>query len=120
MAWRGPRTTEEDAGRIIGAGSGDRVHAVEYGWLRAIMDVRLYAYRLPAEHFAPIGEFEHAVVARVPVRPLGPAEPVSDLLELHEQAGIQLRVLDNIWPFWGQVTASTLEFSGIRLRNARR
>jgi hypothetical protein len=120
MAWKGPRATEEDAARIIGAGSGDRVHAVEYGWLRAIMDVRLYAYRLPAEHFAPIGEPAHAVVARVPVRPLGPPEPVSDLLELHEQAGIQLRVLDNLWPFWSQVTASTLEFSGIRLRHARR
>lgn len=120
MAWKGPRTTPEDAERIIGAGAGDRVHAVEYGWLQAIMEVRLYAYRLPAEVFQPIGEPPSAVVARVPVRPLGPPEPVSDLLELHEQAGIQLRVLANLWPFWNEVTASTLEFSGIRLRNARR
>ncbi|MFI6601736.1 DUF6886 family protein [Nonomuraea sp. NPDC050536] len=120
MAWKGPHTTGEDADRIIGAGCGDRVHAVEYGWLKAIMDVRLYAYRLPAEHFTPIGDPPHAVVARIPVEPLGPPEPVSDLFDLHEQAGIQLRVLDNLWPFWNEVTASTLEFSGIRLRNARR
>lgn len=120
MAWRGPRTTPGDVERIIGAGCGERVHAVEYAWLKAIMDARLYAYRLPAADFEPIGDPPHAVVAQVPVEPLGPPEPVSDLIELHEEAGIQLRVLDNLWPFWNQVTASTLEFSGIRLRNARR
>ncbi|WP_370939740.1 DUF6886 family protein [Amycolatopsis sp. cg13] len=41
------------------------------------------------------------------------------LLRLHEEAGIQLRVLSNLWPFWDAVTASTAGFSGIRLRNAR-
>ncbi|GAA0933922.1 hypothetical protein GCM10009560_40550 [Nonomuraea longicatena] len=120
LAWRGPTTTDADAARIIGSGCGERVHAVEYGWLQAMRDVRLYAYRLPAEHFAPVGEPPHAVVARVPVEPLGPPEPVDDLFELHEAAGIQLRVLDRLWPFWNEVTASSLEFSGIRLRNARR
>lgn len=120
MAWRGARTTDEDAVRIIGAGCGDRVHAVEYGWLKAIMDVRLFAYRLPADAFRPIGDPPHAVVSKAPVAPLGPPEPVGDLFELHEEAGIQLRVLDNLWPFWNEVTASSLEFSGIRLRNARR
>lgn len=120
MAWRGSKTTPWDADRIIGAGCGDRVHAIEYAWLQAIMDVRLYAYRLPADRFAPIGDPPHAVVSQETVEPLGPPEPVADLFELHEEAGIQLRVLDNLWPFWNQVTASTLEFSGIRLRNARR
>lgn len=120
MAWAGPRTTEEDAARIFGAGCGGRVHAIEYGWLKAVMDVRLFAYRLPADDFAPIGDPPHAVVSKAPVVPLGPPEPVRDLFELHEEAGIQLRVLDNLWPFWNEVTASTVEFSGIRLRNARR
>ncbi|MBF8189533.1 hypothetical protein ITP53_28120 [Nonomuraea sp. K274] len=120
MAWTGPRTTEEDKTRIIGSGGGERVHAIEYAWLKAIMDVRLYAYRLPAAGFAPIGDPPHAMVAQVPVTPLGPPEPVGDLFELHEEAGIQMRVLADLWPFWNEVTASTLEFSGIRLRNARR
>lgn len=120
MAWPGPRTTREDVDRIIGAGCGERVHAIEYGWLKAMMDVRLFAYRLPADVFKPLGDPPAAVVATVPVLPLGPPEPVRDLFELHEEAGIQLRVLDNLWRFWNEVTASTLEFSGIRLRNARR
>ncbi|WP_368860583.1 DUF6886 family protein [Streptomyces ginkgonis] len=54
-----------------------------------------------------------------PIRPLGPAEPVGDLLELHRAAGIQLRVLDNLWPYWAAVTGSSPGFSGIRLRNAK-
>jgi hypothetical protein len=57
-------------------------------------------------------------VSEHPVRPLGPAEPVGDLPALHEEAGIQLRVLPNLWEFWDGVVASTLGFSGIRLRNA--
>jgi hypothetical protein len=120
MAWTGPRTTDRDRERIIGAGCGERVHAIEYGWLAAMRTTRLYAYRLPAELFRPFGGPEpHARVAVRPVTPLGPAEPVGDLLECHAAAGIQLRVLDNLWPFWDAVTASTVLFSGIRLHNAR-
>nr|BFE80776.1 hypothetical protein GCM10020093_033770 [Planobispora longispora] len=119
MAWTVPETTDADRERIIGPGCGRRVHAIEYGWLEAFLNVRLYAYRLPAEKFAPIGEpVPHAMVATEPVEPLGPAEPVGDLLGLHERAGIQLRLLDNLWEFWDAVTASSLGWSGIRLRNA--
>jgi hypothetical protein len=34
------------------------------------------------------------------------------------QAGIELRVTPNLWPLWDRVVSSSLEFSGIRLRNA--
>lgn len=115
MAWATPRTTEDDRERILGGD--DRVHAVEYRWLDALRTAKLFAYRLPSTSFRPFGE--HACVATEPVVPLGPAEPVGDLLRLHEEAGIQLRVLPNLWPFWDAVTASTAGFSGIRLRNAR-
>jgi len=43
---------------------------------------------------------------------------VGDLLALHAAAGIQLRVLPSLWGFFDAVAASTLGFSGIRLRNA--
>jgi hypothetical protein len=44
---------------------------------------------------------------------------VGDLLALHEAAGIELRLMTNLWEFWDAIVASTLEFSGIRLANAR-
>lgn len=120
MAWVDPTTTPEDRDRIIGLGCGERLHAIEYGWLDALRTTRLYAYRLPADRFRPFGmPVPHAHVAVEPVEPLGPPEPVGDLLRCHAEAGIQLRVLDNLWPFWDAVITSTVGFSGIRLRNAK-
>jgi hypothetical protein len=119
MAWTTPDTSEADRERIIGPGGGERLHAIEYRWLEPMRAVRLFAYRLPADAFRPFGgPHSHAYVATDPVTPLGPAEPVGDLLGLHEAAGIQLRLLPNLWPLWDAVIASTLGFSGIRLRNA--
>jgi hypothetical protein len=119
MTWEEPATTSDDRERILGPGGARRVHAVEYGWLHAITTVELYAYRLPADRFRPFGDPVNAQVATEPVVPLGPPERVGDLLRLHEEAGIELRVLPTLWPFWDAVIRSTLGFSGIRLRNAR-
>lgn len=119
LAWTTESTTHDDRDRIIGPGCGDRVHAIEYRWLDAMRSVDLYAYRLPATAFEPFGTpVPNAHVATEPVTPLGPPERVGDLLHLHEKAGIHLRVLPNLWPFWDAVTESTLGWSGIRLRNA--
>jgi hypothetical protein len=122
MAWVRDGTTDADRERIIGAGCGIRVHAIEYAWWEAMRSTRPYAYRLPADRFRPFGPGadSHAHVAVEPVVPLGPPEPVGDLIDCHEAAGIQLRVLPDLWPFWNEVITSTVGFSGIRLRNARR
>jgi hypothetical protein len=120
LAWAGPHTTVEDRERVLGPGGGDRVHVVEYGWLDRIRTVRLYAYRLPADAFRPIGAPRpYAMVAGTEVVPLGPPVPVGDLFGWHAAAGIQLRVLPNLWDFADAVAAGSLEFSGIRLRNAQ-
>jgi Family of unknown function (DUF6886) len=112
--------TTDDRERILGPGGGTRVHAVEYGWLDAMRTVELYAYRFAAEDFGPVDvDDPHAMVSTAEVAPLGPPERVGDLFELHDRAGIQLRVLPHLHGFWDAVIASTLGFSGIRLRNAR-
>lgn len=120
MAWATKTSTRADRDRVLGPGGGDRVHAIEYGWLEAMRTVRLYAYRLPATTFHPIGTpVPNAHVSTHRLTPLAPPEPVGDLLALHEECGIQLRVLNNLWPFWDGVVSTTLAFSGIRLRNAK-
>jgi hypothetical protein len=129
LAWPTARSSESDVARIIGPSRAPRLHAVEYAWLERMRSVRLYAYRLPAEPFRPFAEPEpervrgeaepSAHVAEVPVRPLGPPEPVGDLFALHEEAGIELRVLPRLWRLWDVIAGSTLGFSGIRLRNAQ-
>src|SRR5438105_15314148 len=101
MAWVTEATRAEDAERVIGPGGGHRVHGIEYPWLAAMSEVRLYAYRLPADSFEPIGEpTAYAMVSTEPVSPLGPPEPVGSLIDLHASDGIQLRALPDLRPFW--------------------
>jgi hypothetical protein len=122
MAWVTGDTLPDDRDRILGPGGGQRLHAVEYGWLEAMRTTQLYAYRLPAAPFRPFpagSARPHARVATEPIVPLGPPEPVGDLLALHDQAGIQLRVLPELHTLWRAVVESTLGHSGIRLANAR-
>jgi hypothetical protein len=118
MIWAQESTTDADRQRLLGPGGARRVHLVEYGWLERIRTVRLYGYRFDARDFRPIGEPPNAHVSTVEVAPLGPAEPVGDLFRLHERAGIELRVVVNLWPFWHTVIGSSVGYSGIRLRNA--
>ena len=112
MAWVTPSTTDRS---LLSPGV-SRVHVIEYGWLHRMQTVELYGYRLPADTFEPI---EHAMVSREPVEPLAPPERVGDLLALHRDAGIELRLAPNIWPWWHEIIKSDLGFSGIRLRNAQ-
>ena len=119
LAWTTPGTTDTDRGRFLGPGGGERVHAVEYGWLERLRTVDLYAYRFATQDFSPFGTpTPHAHVATVPVTPIAPPARVGNLLDLHAAAGIQLRVLPNLWGLCDAAAASTLGFSAIRMRNA--
>ena len=112
LTWAGPETTPcERYGRV---------HAVEYGWLNRLRTVRLFAYRFAAKQFRPFGTpHPHAWVSTQEVTPLGPAEAVGDLFAAHDAAGIEIRLLSNLWPLVDAVAASSRRFSGIRLRHAR-
>jgi hypothetical protein len=112
--WATASTTAEDAALL---GDASRVHVIEEAWLPAMHDTRVVAYRLPEGTFAPDPEVGGYWLSREPVEPLETVE-LGDLAVRHERAGIELRVVANLWPVWNRVAASTLEFSGIRLRNA--
>lgn len=117
MAWVLDATTEADRVAVLGP-SAQRVHVIEYRWLTALQTTRLYAYRFAAQDFEMIGAPEYAHVAHRTVRPLGPPEPVDDLLALHAAADIELRIVASLWPFVDLAVGATVGYSGIRLRNA--
>lgn len=114
--WAGPETSAEDAERFL-LGTSERVHATEAGWLDAIRDAHAVAYRLPEEPFQPHDDVGGYWLSRDPVEPVELVE-LGDLLARHAEAGIELRIVPSLAPLWTRVIASTLEFSGIRLRNA--
>jgi hypothetical protein len=44
--------------------------------------------------------------------------PIGDSLDRHVDAGIELRVVPNLWPLIDRIVASGLEFSIVRKANA--
>lgn len=107
-----PRATWWPEGKPRGPG---RVHAIEWAWLDRVRSTALYAYRLPAATFTKV---PGGWLSPTTVLPLG-VEPVGDLLQKHDEAGIELRLVHDLIALWNDVIQRPgVEFSGIRLRNA--
>ena len=115
--WPGPQTTDEDRERWFGGIEARMVIAVESRWLERIRATRLYRYALPEETFSLNDATAGHWVTREAVAPLS-VEPIDDLLAAIAAAGVELRVTPTLLEMWRRVIASTLEFSGTRLRNA--
>jgi hypothetical protein len=115
--WADEQTSDEDVERFLD-GERRRVHVIEHGWLDRLRTTRVVAYRLPEGPFEPYEEAAGYWVAREPVEPLELVE-LGDLLQRHAAAEIELRLVPSLWPLWDRVIVSTLDFSGIRLLNAR-
>lgn len=110
----GEHTTDEDVDRWLDGDRMRRVAVIENRWLDSVQTVKLYAYRMPPETFEPWDKFfvsRETVVSQELVE-------LGDLVELHARAGIELGTDDDLLGLWERVAASSLDFSGIRLRNA--
>ena len=119
LAWATPATTAAHRRLVLGP-TATRVHVIEYAWLERVQRARLFVYRFDAANFEPYGDPNnpHAMVSRVSVEALGPPQPVGDLLQLHQEADIELRLVDRLWPWWNVVITTSVAHSGIRLANA--
>jgi hypothetical protein len=116
--WAIDSTGHDDVERFLTGNRRLRVHAIQTDWLGRFRSAQLFGYRLPFEPFEPYAPAAGYRVSREPVEPLGVA-PLGDLLARHVAAGIELRIVPDLQSLWERVIATTLEFSGIRLRNLR-
>jgi hypothetical protein len=112
--WADRDTTDDDVDRFLSGDRGRRVHVIEPAWLDPMRTTRVVAYRMPEQTFEPWDRFW---ISRAAVEPLELVE-LGDLLARHAAAEIELRIAPNLLSLWDSVVASTLDFSGIRLRNA--
>ena len=114
--WAKDDTEQERLARLFHT-SARRVQATELAWLERMQSARLFAYEFDRDAFEPWPDAEGQWIARQPIVPLA-VRPVGSLLELHADAGIELRFVPDLWAFWRAVLDSGLPFSGVRLRNA--
>jgi hypothetical protein len=112
--WAHEQTSDDDVERFLDGDRGRRVHVIESAWLERMRTTRLFAYRMPDASFERHDRFW---ISRSVVEPLELVE-VGDLLALHADAEIEVRIAPALLDLWDRVVASTLDFSGIRLRNA--
>lgn len=113
--WAESGTSDEDVERFLGGDRSRRAHVVEPEWLGRMRTTRVLAYRLPEATFEQ--DEDRFWISRAAVEPLELVE-LGDLVERHEGAGIELRACADLLRFWDDVVASTLGYSGMRLRNA--
>ena len=117
--WASATTRIAQAGAaLLGLGGARRLHAIEGAWLERVRACRLFAYEFDPVLFQPKIAEAGYWVARCDVVPLT-VSPVGDLLARHVEAGIELRVVINLWPIIDAIVASGLVFSIIRRGNAR-
>jgi hypothetical protein len=114
--WTSDRTSDEDRERFFGTSAASRIHVIESEWLDTVRQCRLVGYRLPSTQFRQLGVAPGYWVSEETVIPEEVVE-VGDLLRRHVDAQIELRVTPSLSPFWKRVVASTLVFTGSRLRN---
>jgi hypothetical protein len=112
--WAVSTTSDEDVSRFLAGDRSSRVHVVEPQWLDRMRTTRVVAYRLPDETFE---RWDRFWISREPLEPLELVE-LGDLVDRHESAAIELRTEPDLLWLWDEVIASTLAYSGIRLRNA--
>ena len=116
--WAKADSSDADVETFLGS-RGARVHAIEHGWLADVQRAEMFGYRLPPDAFEPYARAAGHWVSREPVEPLE-AVPLGDLVQRHADARIELRLVPDLDALWQRVITSSLEFSGIRLRNLGR
>ena len=114
--WAVDSTVDADVERFLTGDRSRRVHAIQSDWLERFRAAQVFGYELPSETFERYGRAAGYWVTREAVEPLR-VTPLGDLLARHAAAGIELRIVPDLHELWQRVIASTLEFSGIRLRN---
>jgi len=114
--YAGRGTRAADVERFLG--SSPAVLAIEGQWLERLRSCRLYCYHMPPETFECLDECAGYFASRVPVVPARVDvidDPISELV----RRGVELRIISDLWPLRDAVVASSLQFSIIRMRNAR-
>lgn len=107
-----------DVARLLGHTAARHVVAIESGWLDAVRDAKLHLYEFSPDGFELVDEGAGYYISYAAVRPVAVTAIADPLGELARR-GIELRVTPSLWPLHDAVAASSLQFSIIRMRNAR-
>ena len=113
----GAQTSEEDIARFFTPGHRHCL-AIEQAWHRAMLRTTLYLYEFDPSHFVLQDEIAGYYVSERTETPIGKKQ-IDDLYDALFARGIELRLVDNLWPLSDAVVASTLNYSICDMANAQ-
>ncbi len=113
-----PGSKAEDAERLIGPSGSKHVVAIETGWLERAMRESLWLYEFDPGAFIEVDAGAGYHISRQAQIPVSKKKIEDPLLELTSR-GAELRVLPSLWPLRDAVLEASLQFSFIRMRNAK-
>lgn len=116
--YAGDKTTDADKERFIGGSAANYIVVVESGWYQRIKETTLYCYEFPADNFTLIDECAGYYISYHPVVPIS-IKSISDIMTELLNRNIELRFTPSLIQLADVVSKSTLNFSLIRMRNAK-
>lgn len=113
-----PATTDADKEKFIGFSNADHIITIESDWYQRLKETILYCYEFPSDGFIVIDECAGYYVSYQPVVPLS-VTPVDDIISMLLSLNVELRFTPSLIQLADAVSTSSLNFSNIRMRNAK-
>jgi hypothetical protein len=117
--YAGPNTGDNDKQRFISSSIASHVIIVENGWYERIKQTTLYCYELAPYDFMLIDECAGYYVSYKPAVPIA-VTIIDDIMPALLNRQIELRFTPSLVGIADAVKESSLQFSLIRMRNAKR
>ncbi|MBS1494409.1 MAG: hypothetical protein JST55_12915 [Bacteroidetes bacterium] len=116
--YKGPETSERDGTNFFGDSEADYIINVEQDWKERIEKAVLYKYEMPPENFILLDKTAGYWISYKEVIPLSVIKLRNLQIEISKR-NAELRFSDNLQQIADNVKDSSLNFSIIRLRNAK-
>lgn len=113
------KSNEQDKSRFFSSKNSSHVVAIEYNWLKVLMNTTLYLYEFDTKDFYLQDEIAGYYVSELEQIPINKIE-VKDIVEELFTRGVELRVLPNLWGLGKEIERSSLNWSLCRMRNAKK
>jgi hypothetical protein len=116
--YAGADTTDADKQKFMGNATARHVVAVESGWHQQIKETTLYCYEFLPDDFMLIDECAGYYISYKPVVPVV-ITVINDIMAALLSRDIELRLMPSLTDIADAVRNSSLQFSLIRMRNAK-
>ena len=113
-----PHSTPEDIHRLMGPEKPPHVVCIETAWLDQVSSQKLCIYELPTDTFKCVDAGAGYFVSPAALRPKS-MTVIDSLVDKIRECGAEFRIMPSLWELSDEVSSSSLQYSCIRMRNAR-